>query len=125
MVKSIVSMICAFLILISGAIFEDYFVHKQFLEFGDAVDVLYAKIDDESAVTEDVLAVQRLWLNKKQNLHAFIPHTEIKEIDLWLSEAVTLVRDKEWSDAISKIEVLKELAEQIPKTFEIRFQNVF
>ena len=124
MVKSLLSILCVALVLIAGGIFEDYYVHKEFREFNKVLQVLYEKVDTESAVMEDVYAVQDNWLNKKKNLHAFIPHTEIKEIDLWLSEAVTLVRDKEWSDAISKIEVLIELTEQIPKTFEISFQNI-
>jgi hypothetical protein len=45
-------------------------------------------------------------------------------VDLWLSESATLIRDKEWTDAISKIEVLKELSEQIPKTFVIALENI-
>ena len=32
--------------------------------------------------------------------------------------------DEGWNDAISKIEVLKELAEQIPKTFLVRWENI-
>jgi hypothetical protein len=52
------------------------------------------------------------------------PHTEIKEIDLWLSETVMLVDKKEWTDALSKLEVLKELAEQIPKTFSLLAENI-
>lgn len=125
MVKTIVSIICASVILFTGALFEDHYLHKQFKDFSDVLIVLYEKIDDESATIDDVYAVQKNWLDKKKNLHAFIPHTEIKEIDLWLSESVTLVRDKEWADAISKIEVLIELSEQIPTTFEIRLQNIF
>jgi hypothetical protein len=57
-------------------------------------------------------------------LHVFIPHTEIKEVDLWLSESVTLVQNKKWEDALSKVEVLRELAEQIPKTFTLKIENV-
>ena len=124
MVKTLVSLICAFVVVTAGAIFEDYFVHKQFEDFSAVLDVLYEKIEDETATENDVLAAQNNWLLKKKNLHAFIPHTEIKEIDLWLSETVTLVRDEMWTDAISKVEVLKELAEQIPKTFELRAQNI-
>ena len=45
-------------------------------------------------------------------------------MDLWLSEAVTLVEDEEWADAISKVEVLRELTEQIPKTFTVRIENI-
>ncbi len=124
MVKTIISMIVVSIIFFAGAIYESNFVKRQFSEFSCVLEVLYQKVDDEVATQEDVYAVQDNWLNKKRFLHAFIPHNEIKEIDLWVAEAVTLVRDKEWSDAISKIEVLKELSEQIPKTFALSWENV-
>lgn len=124
MVKTIISMIVVSVIFFAGAIYENHFVNKQFSEFSYVLEVLYQKVDDEVATQEDVYAAQNNWLNKKRYLHAFIPHNEIKEIDLWLAESATLVRDKEWKDAISKIEVLKELAEQIPKTFALSWENV-
>ena len=124
MVKTLISMIVVAVILFVGAILETRFIDKQFTEFNEVLCVLYEKVDDESATIDDVYAVQQNWLKKKKYLHIFIPHTEIKEIDLWLSESATLVRDKEWEDAISKIEVLKELSEQIPKTFSLRIENV-
>ena len=124
MVRSIISMVCVAIIFFVGAVVESNFVHKQFGEFYDVLEILYEKVDDETATQDDVYAVQKNWLDKKRYLHAFIPHNEIKEFDLWLAEAVTLVRDKEWSDAISKIEVLKELTEQIPKTFSVTWENV-
>ncbi len=124
MVRSIVSMLCVAIILTAGAIYETNFVQRQFNEFHTVLEVLYLKVDDQTATQDDVYAVQKNWLDKKRFLHAFIPHNEIKEVDLWLSEAVTLVRDKEWKDAISKIEVLKELAEQVPRTFQITFDNI-
>lgn len=124
MVKTIISMTVVSILLIVGAWFESNFVNRQFNEFQTVLESLYEKVDDETAVMDDVYAVQKNWIEKKKYLHAFIPHNEIKEVDLWLSEAVTLVRDKEWSDAISKIEVLKELAEQIPRTFKILWENI-
>ena len=124
MVRSIVSMLCVAIILTAGAIYETNFVQRQFNEFHTVLEVLYLKVDDQTATQDDVYAVQKNWLDKKRFLHAFIPHNEIKEVDLWLAEAVTLVRDKEWKDAISKIEVLKELAEQVPRTFQITFDNI-
>ena len=124
MVRSIVSMLCVAIILTAGAIYETNFVQRQFNEFHTVLEVLYLKVDDQTATQDDVYAVQKNWLDKKRFLHAFIPHNEIKEVDLWLSEAVTLVRDKEWKDAISKIEVLKELAEQVPRTFQITLDNI-
>jgi len=124
MVRCIVSTLVVFCLLVAGAIYESSFTKKQFGEFNDVLGVLYQKIEDEEATIDDVYAVQENWLNKKKSLHIFIPHNEIKEIDLWLSESATLVRDKEWKDAISKVEVLLELTEQIPKTFMISWENV-
>lgn len=124
MVKSILSMAIVSLILITGAVYERYFINKQFTELGAVLEVLYKKVDEGIATQDDVYAVQKNWLEKKEYLHVFIPHNEIKEIDMWLAESATLVRDKEWKDAISKIEVLKELAEQIPKTFLVRWENI-
>lgn len=124
MVKSIISMAVVSILLIIGSVYERNFIDRQFTELGEVLEVLYEKVDEQTATQDDVYAVQKNWLEKKKYLHIFIPHNEIKEIDLWLSESSTLVRDEEWNDAISKIEVLKELAEQIPKTFLVRWENI-
>ena len=124
MVKSIISMAVVSILLIIGSVYERNFIDRQFTELGQVLEVLYEKVDEHTATQDDVYAVQKNWLEKKKYLHIFIPHNEIKEIDLWLSESSTLVRDEEWNDAISKIEVLKELAEQIPKTFLVRWENI-
>ena len=125
MVKSIITTLIAIALLVAGAVFENFFIQKQFSELHDDFTSLYTIVREETAVKTDVLTVQKNWLDKKRYLHAFIPHTEIKEIDLWLSESITLVEDKEWHDAISKVEVLIELSEQIPKTFKISLENIF
>ena len=124
MVKSLVSMLTVLTLLIVSSILETWFVNKQFKEFDNVLFELYQKVDEQVALPDDVLAVQRNWLDKKRVLHIFIPHNDIKEVDLWIAESVTLVRDKEWKDAISKIEVLRELSEQIPKTFRVSFENI-
>ena len=125
MVKSVLSMRVVSLLLTAGAIWESVFINNQFNDFHNSLQVIYEKVDDHTATTDDIYAVQKQWLNKKKSLHTVVPHNDIKEIDLWLSETVTLVRDEEWSDAISKIEVLLELCEQIPKTFTLSPSNIF
>ena len=124
MVKTIISILVVAFLLTVGSIYENDFINRQFDELNSVLVVLYDKIDNETATQNDVYAVQKNWLSKKKVLHIFIPHNEIKEIDLWLSESATLVRDKEWKDAISKIEVLIELSEQIPKTFVLSLENI-
>lgn len=124
MVKTFISILVVSLLLVVGSMYENNFIKTKFEDFNWVLTVLYDKIDSESATQDDVYAVQKNWLSKKKVLHIFIPHNEIKEIDLWLSESATLVRDKEWKDAISKIEVLIELSEQIPKTFVLSLENI-
>ncbi len=124
MVKTLISTVIVALILTVGAIYESNFIQRQFDEFDTVVERLYEKTDRQTAVADDVIAAQKNWREKKRFLHAFIPHTEIKEIDLWLAETVILVRDEMWSEALSKLEVLKELSEQIPKTFLVSWENV-
>lgn len=125
MVKSLISTLCALLILIAGAIYEHNFITTNFNDFNQNLTILYDKVDNQTATVCDVLGVQENWLAKKRHLHVFIPHTEIKEIDLWLSETVSYVREKEWTEAISKLEVLIELSEQIPLTFNLSVENIF
>ncbi len=125
MVKSIISTIVVFVILAVGSVFEHNYIINNFADFNDSLVILSEKVEDETATVNDVLAVQNNWLEKKQHLHVFIPHTEIKEVDLWLSETVSYVREKEWVEAISKLEVLIELSEQIPNTFNLRLENIF
>ena len=124
MVKTFISIICVIAIISASAIYENIFVQNQFQDFNEVLEILYEKVDNESAVEDDVIAVQENWLKKKQALHIFIPHNDIKEVDLWISEAITLVRDKEWKDAISKVQVLRNLATQIPMSFVIRIENI-
>ena len=124
MVKTIISILVVASLLLVGSIYENNFVKRQFNEINQVLVTLYDKVDDNTATQDDVYAVQKNWIEKKKVLHIFIPHNEIKEIDLWLSESATLVRDKEWNDAISKIEVLIELTEQIPKTFILSWENI-
>ncbi len=124
MVKTIISIIVVSIILTFGIIFENNFTQNEFKEFHQTLEVLYEKVNDKTAVEDDAYAVQKSWLQKKKYLHSFIPHTEIKEFDLWLAESIKLIREEKWEDALSKVEVLLELAEQVPQVFKLSLENI-
>ena len=94
MVKTFLSGLIGLLIMVTASFFEYGFVKNSFLQFHEILTVAYDKIEDETAVKDDVQAAQEFWIEKKKSLHVFIPHNDIKEIDLWVSEAVTLVENK-------------------------------
>ena len=125
MVKSIFTVAAAALCFVVGAIAEKYYVSKDFGEFNEEVIRLERKLNDETATEEDVYALQNSWLEKKSNLHAFIPHTEIKELDLWIAESIVYAEKEDYDECRAKITVVKELVEQIPKAFEFRPENIF
>ena len=124
MVKSIISTIFAILILVFGCMLEQRYINLTFNNFKDIMVEVYTKVENDMAVKEDVLSAQKFWINKKEKLHIFIPHNEIKEIDLWLAESSTLVENNKKEDALSKLDVVIELLEQIPKTFSFRIENI-
>ena len=118
-------MIAVALILTAGVIFETNFIRNDFKVLTEESTVLYDKIESRSATENDVYALQNKWVVAKEKLHAFISHNEIKEFDLWIAEAVKYVALKKWDEALSKMEVILELEEQVPKSFEFSFANVF
>ena len=124
MVKSIISVIVASLILFIASICEQNYINDTFNELKDNFVIIYNKIEKDTAVKEDILSVQKLWISKKEKLHIFISHNEIKEVDLWIAETVTLVENGKKEDALSKIDVVIELMEQIPKSFSFRVENL-
>lgn len=124
MVKAFITAIVGIAIIVGASIFENAYIEKTFSNFNSAVFEVYQKTENETATKEDVLAVQNLWIKNKKTLHVFIPHNDIKEFDLWISEAVSLVEKKMWEDALSKLEVVIEMTEQIPKTYTLRIENI-
>ena len=124
MVKSIISTVLAIILLVSLSIIEQTIINNTFEDLKDNLKVVYQKTENQTAVKDDILAYQKFWIKKKEFLHVFIPHNEIKEIDLWIGESCTLIEYKKYEDALSKLDVVMELIEQIPKTFSLRIENV-
>ncbi len=124
MVKSIISTVLSIILLVSLSIIEQSIINNTFEDLKDNLSVVYQKTEEQTAVKDDILAYQKFWIKKKEFLHVFIPHNEIKEIDLWIGESCTLIEYKKYEDALSKLDVVMELIEQIPKTFALRIENI-
>lgn len=125
MVKAICYTITAILLCIGLFIFAEWYLGKQFDEFSEALDSLYTKIENETATREDGFAVRTLWEDKKTKLQILVPHNDISYIDYWLSEACGLLYNEKYDLALGKIEVLKEIAKNLPDAYSIRLENIF
>ena len=125
MVKSIIYTLTALALCIGLFIGVEIYVNKQFDEFGAALETLYKKVEDETANREDGYAVRKMWNDKKSKLHVFLPHNDISYIDYWLNEACGLIYNGEYALALGNIEVLIEIAGQLPDAYSLKLENIF
>lgn len=125
MVKTIIYIITAFALCVALFIGVELYLNRQFTEFSGALETLYDKVEDGTANREDGFAVRAMWADKKSKLHVFIPHNDISYVDYWLSEACGLIYEGEYELALGKIEVLKEIAKNLPDAYKVRFENIF
>lgn len=124
MVKSIYSIIIAVAILLFAGIGEQIYLKNVFAEIHEDFVMAYQKIENGDASSDDVNAIKTKWIAKKNVLHLFISHNDIKEMDLWLSEAVAYLKLGKIDESVSKMEVAINLCEQIPKHYLIRLENI-
>ena len=125
MVRSLLSATIALLILAGAAIGEQIYLNKTFKELDARLTSIYEKIENETITNDDVTAVQSVWHERKKTLHVFLSHNDVKEFDLWIAETVSYVKQKNYGEALDKVEVAIELTRQIPKGYLIRFENIF
>ena len=125
MVKAICYTLAAIALCAGFFIFTEWYVTKQFNEFSDAVETLYEKTENKTANREDGFAVRTLWNAKKEKLHIFLPHNDISYVDYWLSEACGLIYNMNYELALGKLEVLKEIAKNLPDSYGLSLENIF
>ena len=124
MVKSIVSMLIAATLIVAGGVAERIYLNNTFDELTDTFTALEKRIDDGTCTKSQAAAAQEKWIKEKERLHVFIPHSEIKEVDLWVAECVAYVELKDYAEAADKVYVTLQLFKQIPKTFSVRIENL-
>ena len=124
MVKTIYSIAISVLILVLAGVCEQIYLKKTFESLHEDFTIAYLKIKEEKATPDDANAIKSRWIAQKKKLHFFISHNDIKEMDLWLSEAVAYLKLGNIEESVSKIEVAISLTEQIPQNYLIRFENI-
>ena len=125
MTKTIVTIIVSVALLFISSLGEFKEVNETFDTFYNFLEQTEIKIKTGKATRQDTVALRDFWILKKKCLHIWIPHADIKEIDLWLSETIAFTENGKFDEAATKIVVLKGLAKQIPETYSIRIENIF
>lgn len=124
MVRSIISIIVSLTILALSGIYEQSYLKNNFNELKFTLENTYEKAKNETITDDDVIIVQNKWRRLKRSLHIFVPHNDVKELDMWIAESVSYVKQKNYGEAIDKIEVAIELTTQIPNGYLLKIENI-
>ena len=125
MVKTFVSILLSFLLIVGIGIYEQLHVREIFLSFRTMLIALYQKAEEKTASYQDGESVRMFWEDKKRSLHIWVPHTSIETVDYQLNEALGYLYLKEYTDVLPKIEVLIKISEKIPYSYSLKLENVF
>lgn len=125
MVKTILSIVLSLGILLGICIFEGSFIYKTVHGVEVSLIQLESKTKAKTATKEDALKVEAKWQDVKKVLHIFVPHNDIGYIDYWLGEAISYIESQNYDHALSKIQVLISIFEQIPEVYSLSLQNIF
>ena len=123
--KSLIIPLVLLIAIVGGGILEQNALHSKFDLFEAKLNAVQVKIEQGKAVPEDIDEILDWWQREKNIMHTFIPHTEIRDIDNWLVETRSFIRDGKSALALAKLSVVQDIAKSIPKTFEITPGNVF
>lgn len=124
MKKSIISIIVTLIIMVVGTWYEQKFVLKTFDELRVEIDECLEKANNEVLTKKEVEDFQEKWEDKKKYLHIFIPHTDIKEIGLWVSEAIAFTEYENFEESADKLKVIYDLLISTPQNYRFRLENV-
>ncbi len=125
MIRTVASIVLSFALIFGLSFYEIYYVRKTFRFFHQILDALYQKTESHNATYEDGTAVRFYWEEEKQTLHIWLPHTMLQEVDYHLDEAIGYLYNDDFANALAQLEVARELADEIPRSYALIPQNIF
>ncbi|MGN1052417.1 MAG: DUF4363 family protein, partial [Candidatus Scatosoma sp.] len=114
MVKTVASILLSALLLLCISVYENFRVNYVFEAFRQRLTALYEKTEEKTATFTDGESVRVFWTAKRKELHVWVTHTSIENVDYQLNEAIGYLFEGKHDDALPKIEELIEMTKKIP-----------
>ncbi len=125
MIRTIVSIILSFTLLICISVWEGTYIENNFSQIESTIKTLYDKTEEGTATHEDGEAVEVFWQEKKHKMHFILPHVAVQQIDFELNEALGYLYQGNFQDALPKMEVLLQITEVIRQNYTLLWGNIF
>ena len=124
MKKSILYIIVTLCLLAIGTWYEQTAVLKSFDDLQRKVGTCLEKANEQTLTKKEVEEFQQEWEDKKKYLHVFIPHADIREVGLWVSEAIAFTEYENFEESADKLKVIYDLLKQIPQNYRFKIENL-
>ncbi|MBQ8295906.1 MAG: DUF4363 family protein [Clostridia bacterium] len=125
MVKTAASILLTFALIFGLSWIETRYVENVFSQFHMRLTAVQEKAEDGTVTQEDGVGIRDYWNEKRRYLHSWLPHTALQEIDYRVDEMVGFIYVADYKNAVTGLEVLIGLTENIPHSYSLRFENVF
>ena len=125
MLRTIASILITLGLILGVSFYESSCVDKAFNELRTTFETLQEKAELGTATYNDGVAARIFWDKKKETLHFWLPHTALQEIDFQLNEAIGFLSLDDNEGALPKIEVLINLTDAIPHSYNFNVKNIF
>lgn len=108
--KHVVIPIIVLAVLLGVGIYESICNYKTFEKFESQIDELISLCEEETLDEQRYLQFVQYWHDIRVKSEFFLPHNDVYEITLRVSEITAYVKAKDYELCLGHLAVLKELA---------------
>ena len=123
--KTVVGLLVALLLLIGCSLYEVFYITTAVQRIREKTISLFHLTEEGKATHEDGNVLRLAWEHEKRQLHVWLPHTAIENVDYHLNEALGYLYQENYEDALPKLEVIIDMTENIIRTISVLPENVF
>gem|GEM_PF-439176 len=108
--KNILIPILVLIFLVGAGIAEALIVNNIFEDFIAETDKLIELAKNEELTQEQFEAYDSMWYDVREKCEFFLPHSDVYELNLRVSETKGYVQNKDFESCLVQLEVVKRLA---------------
>lgn len=123
-IKHIIIPIVVLAIIIGFGIFEAMCVKKIYKDFENKIDNLIESCRNETLDVDSYAVFCQEWLKVREKSELFLPHNDVYEMNLRVSEIKTYVEQEDYELCLAHLSVMKDLAKYISHLATPSIQHV-
>ncbi len=107
-------MLIALLVILVAGIFEVVYVNQEYAKVEQQCKVLLDKAKDKTLTTNEFDDFYKNWHNLREKSELFLPHVDVYEINLRISESKALLDNGDFEMVYAQLEIAHNLLQYIP-----------